>query len=365
MNKQDKADHAYDLYREILDTIPEETLRVFKLGHLFKRIRDEKLYKCLDSECDNFGQFCADPKVGYQRATIYAYIEIWEKYIEELHLSMDALREIVYTRLRLMRGVVSKDPDEWLSRARSWSDKDFINAVRKEKGRQPMPAQEEVQTKVGGRNYMDYVSKHPCILHPSRKSERAHFPKTRGAGAPDFWVIPLCHECHQVYHNVGVNSFFELYKEKIFDFFYNAIERGFWKIDKISLAYAAGVIDGDGSFSISEEKRDKKIYYSTILQVGMMHPEIPDWLKETYGGFVYYNKSNGMHSWNITGRKAGDLAQSLYPYLRGRKKAANIFMEFVETLQLPSAPKLPTAIHEKRHKLARLLSQVNTGKPRE
>lgn len=226
MNKQEKADHAFDLYQEILDTIPEETLRVFKLGHLFKRIRDEKLYKCLDSECDNFGQFCADPNVGYQRATIYAYIEVWEKYIEELHLSMDTLREITYTRLRLIISMVSKDPDEWLSRARSWSDKDLINAVRKEKGRLPMKTIDTSGERVdAGKNYIEYVKSHGCIFHPARKSERAHFPRTDKRGAPEDHVIPLCHECHQILHNMGVNSFFGLYKNTIGGYYYATIKR--------------------------------------------------------------------------------------------------------------------------------------------
>jgi hypothetical protein len=223
MNKEDKADYAHDLYREIVDTIPEETLRVFKLGHLFKRIRDEKLYKHLDSECDNFGQFCADPKVGYQRATIYAYIEIWEKYIEELHLNMDTLWEITYSRLRKIMPYVSKDPDEWLSRAGSWSNKDLINAIRKEKGRQPMSEPKEVQRGIN-KKYVDYVGEHGCILHEKRKSEKAHFPRTKKAGGLS--VIPLCTECHiGELHGIGVNSFLCLYKNQIFEYFYDLIDK--------------------------------------------------------------------------------------------------------------------------------------------
>jgi hypothetical protein len=223
MNKQDKADHAFDLYREILNTIPEETLRVFKLGHLFKRIRDEKLYKCLDSECDNFGQFCADPNVGYQRATIYAYIEVWEKYIEELRLNMDTLREIAYTRLRKIISVVSKDPDEWLSRARSWSDKDLINEIRKERGRPPMKPVEEIDTSKKHVDYQSYARDHGCIHHRDRTPELAHFPQTEKMGGVH--QIPLCHDCHiGELHKIGVDSYLSLYKNQIFDYLFNLID---------------------------------------------------------------------------------------------------------------------------------------------
>ncbi len=224
MNKQEKADIAFDLYQEILDTIPEETLRVFKLGHLFKRIRDEKLFKCLDSCCDNFEQFCADPDVGYQRATIYAYIEVWEKYIEELHLSMDTLRGITYSRLRKILPVVDKDPDKWLSRARTLSPKDLINAIRKEKGREPM--KEVVRKQDLSGRYLDYAKAYGCIHHRNRKPEMAHFPKTDKMGGLKTHVIPLCHLCHiGELHTIGVDSYFSLHKNQICDYLFNLIDK--------------------------------------------------------------------------------------------------------------------------------------------
>lgn len=230
MNKAEKADIAFDLYQEILDTIPEETLRVFKLGHLFKRIRDEKLYKCLDSECDNFEQFCADPTVGYQRATIYSYIKIWEKYIEELHLNMDVLRHIKYKRLQLILPHVSKDPDEWLSRAKEWSYKDLINETRKLKGR---PAMKEAvgMTPPLSADYLGYVKNHGCIFHPKRKAEKAHFPRTDKRGAPKEHVIPLCADCHHHLHDLGVVSFFGQYRNQICGYYYATIEKLYKEIN--------------------------------------------------------------------------------------------------------------------------------------
>ena len=224
VNKTEKADIAHDLYREIVDTIPEETLRVFKLGHLFKRIRDEKLYDHLDSECDNFKQFCADPKVGYAYSTISSFIKIWEVYIEELHLSMDTLRHIRYKRLQLILPHVSKDPDEWLSRAREWSHKDLINETRRLGGRPPMKTIDTFSRRVdAGKNYIEYVKAHGCILHSGRKSLGAHFPKTRGAGAALDEIIPLCEECELEQHR-GVVSFFEKYRNQICQFYYATIK---------------------------------------------------------------------------------------------------------------------------------------------
>lgn len=224
MNKTEKADIAFDLYREILDTIPEETLRVFKLGHLFKLIRDEKHYDHLDSECDNFKQFCADPKIGYAYSTICSYIKIWEVYIEELCLSMDTLQHIRYKRLQLVLPHVSKDPDKWVARAEHWSYKDLINETRRLSKRPPMKKEEAVSAPFLSKSYIQYVKAHGCILHSRRKSLGAHFPKTRGAGALLWHVIPLCEQCELEQHR-GVVSFFEKYRNQICGFYYATIEK--------------------------------------------------------------------------------------------------------------------------------------------
>jgi len=222
MNKQDKAIDAFDLYTQIVEAKNAETSRAFLLGHLFKQIRDEKLYKHLDSECDNFEQFCADPKVGYARSTIYSYIKMWEKYIEELYLSMDTLRHITYKRLQMILPYVAKNPDEWLARAEHWSTKDFINAIRKEKGREPM--KEVVKKKDLSGGYIEYAKAYGCIHHRNRKPEMAHFPKTDKMGGVH--VLPLCHSCHiGELHGIGVDSYFSLYKDKIMDFVFELIDK--------------------------------------------------------------------------------------------------------------------------------------------
>jgi len=223
MNKQEKADIAFDLYTKIVESKNAETHRVIFLGHLFKEFRDKKLYKHLDSSCENFNEFLATPELGFQRSTVYSYIRIWTKYVEELNFDVGYLSEIGHKRLQLILPYVDKDPVEWLSRANTWSYKDLINQIRKEKGRQPMEESKEVPQQIN-KNYINFVGEHNCILHKTRKSEKAHFPKTKGAGGLDTHVIPLCHDCHMHYHDLGVVSFFEKYRNQICGFYYATIE---------------------------------------------------------------------------------------------------------------------------------------------
>ena len=52
-------------------------------------------------------------------------------------------------------------------------------------------------------SYLEYVRNHFCVVCGKSPAEAAHFPKTTGAGAPDYWVIPLCRECHSEHAQHG------------------------------------------------------------------------------------------------------------------------------------------------------------------
>ena len=138
MNKTEKADIAFDLYTKIVEAKSAETNRVIYLGHLFKQFRDKKLYKNLDDSVDNFNEFLACPEIGFQRSTVYSYIRIYEKYVEELNFDVGYLSEIGHKRLQVILPHVDKDPVEWLSRAKTWSYKDLINELRRQNKRPPM-----------------------------------------------------------------------------------------------------------------------------------------------------------------------------------------------------------------------------------
>jgi hypothetical protein len=76
-------------------------------------------------------------------------------------------------------------------------------------------------------DYIDYVRNSPCCVcgQPSTeagKSNAAHFPVTRGAGAPKDWVIPLCGECHHEQHQDPV-KFMVTYQAKWAAWFYYLI----------------------------------------------------------------------------------------------------------------------------------------------
>ena len=231
MNKEDKALEAFDLYTKIVEAKSAETNRVFLMGHFFKEFRDKKLYKDLDSECGSFNEFIATPEIGIKRSTVYSYIRLKEKYMDELEFNIEYLSDIGHKRLQLILPHVDKDPVEWLSRAKTWSYKDLINELRRINKRPQMGKEVVVEKDLSG-GYLEYVSGNGCIFHEDRKAERAHFLKTKGAGGLDIHVIPLCHECHQMYHGMGVVSFFGRYRDNIMDYFYGLIKNLYEEINK-------------------------------------------------------------------------------------------------------------------------------------
>lgn len=212
MNKTQKADKAYKLYDEIKQSKMIDTMRLIEMGKAFKEIHDKKRYK--DLGYDTFTEFCADPELGYQKSTVYSFIKIYETYVLHLNVSADVLCSIGHRRLQLILPLIGDAFDlEWLERAETWGYADLINAVRKAKGRDSMPTKTSFHDVVP-KSYIKYVESCPCLLHPNRKSEKAHFPTTDKMGGK--FIIPLCTECHiGDLHQQGIDTFFANNKVKI------------------------------------------------------------------------------------------------------------------------------------------------------
>lgn len=107
-------------------------------------------------------------------------------------------------------------------------------------------------------------------------------------------------------------------------------------------AYAAGIVDGEGSFVVSYRQRDCKDGYSrnsfeSKISVSQKDGRIVDWLYGVFGGFItiqrrYINKSEiyQMYQWVIDNRKAYEFAKKIYPFLRYKKDQCLLFIRLSE-----------------------------------
>jgi hypothetical protein len=115
-------------------------------------------------------------------------------------------------------------------------------------------------------------------------------------------------------------------------------------VDPLTLAYTAGLFDGEGSIVIGcahptrAGGRKGTRYW---LQVGITNTdrELVDWLLATYGGHISDNaKSKSRETcqpcwaWRVMSRQARIFLQDIAPYLRSKKTQAMIAVEFQDVL---------------------------------
>lgn len=104
---------------------------------------------------------------------------------------------------------------------------------------------------------------------------------------------------------------------------------------KTDLAYAAGIVDGEGTISLF---RCGKSNHSLSLTVAVSNTNmwLVQWLKFAFGGNAYLardgqgtNKKD-VYTWGIYSLPALEFLKLVYPYLRLKKPQAEIAIKFLE-----------------------------------
>ena len=101
-----------------------------------------------------------------------------------------------------------------------------------------------------------------------------------------------------------------------------------------TLAYAAGLMDAEGCFSIYKPKSSgKTTSYQARIVLSSIELSLIKWLVETFGGFYTThrpNKGRVWYQWNINSHKAAaKFLSGILPYLRIKKSEAEVLEEFV------------------------------------
>ena len=230
---------AFSNLQEIIYHRREVSYGFLNLARLLKENRDKGYFKLLGYE--TFEAMLADPQLALKRSTAYMLMGHYQLYIEELKRSEDELAEIGSRRLSIIKPVVKRDPDTWLSYAREMSKSDLQDEVRDAQGLPPVTRADggersaECNTAapcglsdfrgLSPVGYITLVKQSPCCVCGTKEVDGAHFPRTKGAGAEDWKVIPLCRRCHTEQHNGGMEWVWEN-RVRIFDWFYGLIGGG-------------------------------------------------------------------------------------------------------------------------------------------
>ncbi len=109
-------------------------------------------------------------------------------------------------------------------------------------------------------------------------------------------------------------------------------------MSKLTAAYVAGLIDGEGCLEI--QKEDSK--YQARIRVVMTDEIMIRWLKESFGGYFEKREFDNdnwkdAYGWTIKNNiMVKPFIEKIYPYLRLKKKQAGIIKEFLKTFNSKS-----------------------------
>ena len=157
------------------------------------------------------------------------------------------------------------------------------------------------------------------------------------------------------------------------------------KDKKALIAYAAGIIDGEGCITISIKSNKKKhpTYnpsYVPRIVVGNLNGHILDLMFGLFGGSIrtrcnkYENGYLTEMVWEISSEKASRTAQQVYPFLRSKRTQAEILIRLqnrikVEYRKLLKSgykkgyhPRLSQHEIEERHNLYLKIKEANKAK---
>lgn len=90
-------------------------------------------------------------------------------------------------------------------------------------------------------------------------------------------------------------------------------------MNAVDLAYAAGIIEGEGSIRINKPTRQNR--GALIVSVSNTDRQIIDWLAERWNGYAKANTApvgnrKQAYVWTIAARQAAAFIMAIYPYLK-------------------------------------------------
>lgn len=147
------------------------------------------------------------------------------------------------------------------------------------------------------------------------------------------------------------------------------------KWDQLSEAdrgYIAGIIDGEGCIHIDKANDGRgrpHPSYALRVRVAMTDMEVPLFLYEIFGGGFSIFLRDGCkasYNWKATNSRNNNLLRLILPYLKVKKKQAELGLKFIATLRPRGRSKsrgtwkpLPESVIEERRQLQLEISNLN------
>lgn len=114
-------------------------------------------------------------------------------------------------------------------------------------------------------------------------------------------------------------------------------------LNESEVAWLAGFLDGEGNFSITAQRNKRDCHVrSTKCSIGISQAaprlDVLDWLHVRIGGHIgnhgtdrRNSRHNASSRWSVSGAIAVEVCRAVYPYLRLKKRHAEIIVEHQAT----------------------------------
>lgn len=130
----------HEVYQSLV--AKEGTIRhnQIKVGGLLKYLKEDDRYKLATGGVDTWNQFLKQPEIGLTVSKANTLIDIYDMFVDKLHISEDYLSSIPFANLKRLLPEMKRRFDEThedekveiveiLEQARTLSDKDFKNVL--------------------------------------------------------------------------------------------------------------------------------------------------------------------------------------------------------------------------------------------
>ena len=132
------------------------------------------------------------------------------------------------------------------------------------------------------------------------------------------------------------------------------------------IIWAAGFMDGEGTFTLKRIKRKGFIYHQPYISCGQVvrGKATLNRLRKLFGGSFYKYRQKGFHQdtlqWVVASQKAKRCAEQLLPYLCLKHRQAKIIIDFYKIiLHREKQYKLSADDYKKREKLFEKIRKLN------
>jgi hypothetical protein len=131
-------------------------------------------------------------------------------------------------------------------------------------------------------------------------------------------------------------------------------------LTEVEIAYFAGIIDGEGCFSLRPQVGLGDAVYVAALSVGNTDARLMQWIHQRFGGSLQLeSRSNPKHQpvwrWVASSTDIDQILQRVLPYLVVKQRQAELFVAYRATLNTVATSKRARGIS---HSTARVSDAV-------